>query len=784
MIPPSTIPWWDRIKNKLIISLSLVFGLALLVFSSICLFSLKKDTLHQISNENIQISNNIKEKIDLFLSSTMNDLLSLANQLGNQEDWEYQQEELFTRYLNKMPDVQHLTLFDDSGKECYTLSKKALDEYQAWLSKLRPNQESVSFRKELLISSVYPSDRIVSMIDISVPIQSLSAKEDINGVIKAGVSLQGLWESLSLPKSEEETAVYLIDRNGKLISHSDLGLINANIDFSHIKKVKQFVFRNQEHLLKSPLIYFNHKNAQVIGVLIPIEKTDWGIVVEKNLDSALLPYYRLRKLVIIIVCALALLVILLTMFIITRFTRSIEHLTQQAKALGQDESSPKIEIDTKDESAHLAEIINHVQKQLNDKNEHLKRRYKELEAINGEFQKSYDELEQVNEQLEESRHELDKKKEFEKQLIETANVLIMVLNEKGEILLFNRKCEEITGYKKSEVIGKNWHRLMTPQDLREECIERFKKTVKEKIPASFDCTLVTKKGTFGLISWHVTFMADEEQNIHSINIGEDITEKKNLQKELELKNKALEGKNEELQNFVSIVSHDLKSPLYILQDFTSILLNDHKSEFGEDVLYYLERIKKNAENMEKLIIDILEFSKIGTIEDEYQQYPIIQILQRSIEDFRPKIQKQNVEVVLAKEFPTVICDPNRLLQVFTNLISNAIKYLDPTRDGVIEIGWLLKNSEYEFFVKDNGIGIDKEYHEKIFQIFQRLKETKEIEGTGVGLAIVKKIIESHGGKIWVNSEKGKGSSFVFTLPALRSLHKSSKTSPTLSSFFA
>ncbi|UCG69066.1 MAG: GHKL domain-containing protein, partial [Thermoplasmata archaeon] len=118
-----------------------------------------------------------------------------------------------------------------------------------------------------------------------------------------------------------------------------------------------------------------------------------------------------------------------------------------------------------------------------------------------------------------------------------------------------------------------------------------------------------------------------------------------------------------------------------------------------------------------------------------------------------------------KNLPTVFCDPNRILQVFVNLLSNSIKFMSPGREGLIKIGYIDRETEYEFFVKDNGIGIEKEYHDKIFKIFQRLKESKDIEGNGVGLAIVKKIVESHGGGIWVNSQKGKGSTFYFTLPA-------------------
>lgn len=264
--------------------------------------------------------------------------------------------------------------------------------------------------------------------------------------------------------------------------------------------------------------------------------------------------------------------------------------------------------------------------------------------------------------------------------------------------------------------------------------------------------------------------------IDTINRRENIAEKKNLQQELEWRNRVLEEKNEELQYVVSMVSHDLKSPLYILQDFTSILLHDHRKEFGEDVIYYLERIKKNAENMERLILDILDLSKLETMEGDYQDYPIIQIIQRAVDELKPNIEGKNIRLVIGDQFPTLFHDPNRILQVFLNLISNSIKYMEPGRDAYIEIGCRGREDEFEFFVKDNGIGIEKEYHEEIFKIFQRLKELKNVEGSGVGLTIVKKIVENHGGRVWVNSEKGKGSTFYFTLLKSRFTDRAHKLS--------
>jgi PAS domain S-box-containing protein len=764
----SAIPWWDRIKNKLILSLSAVLILSFILFGLICTFSCKTNVIQQTGDKNAQLSSSIKEEAERFLSAIMDNLSSLANNLGEGEKWGPAQQEMLDRYLKKMPDVDRLTLYDSSGKECFTLFKQAADltsDREADSAGVHPDQEDkVSFQENLFVSPVYPSYHAVPMVDVSIPIRNF-ADNKVNGIIKAGVSLSRLWAKISAIRLGPETTIYLIDKNGKLIAHSDIGLVSGAIDFSHIEKVRQFIFGASENDLKAPSIYLGNKNTQIVGVATSMDKIKWGIVVEESLDSALSAYYHVKRIVFFSLAVLVFLASIALGLFVTRFTRSIDTLTRQAETMNGEGRPPAIEVDSKDEIAHLAGILNRMQKQIWEKNEKLKRRYKELEAIHDEFRESYDELVQVSEKLEASQSELYAQKEFEKQLIEIANVLIVLLNPDGGIILLNKKCEEITGYDKNAILGRNWLQLMIPSEVNDEHISYFYASLQNKCQSSYECPIVTHDGAVRTISWHSAPMFDKANNLLGIlNVGEDFTEGKKLQQELEAKNKALEAKNEELQNFVSIVSHDLQNPLYIIKDFLDILLNEHNMEFGEDVTYYLGRIRKIADDMEKLVIDILEFSRIGTTRADYQDYPITQLVQQAVDDLKPKINEKNIRVVIGSEFPTLSCDSKRILQVFMNLVSNAVKFMDAEKEGLIEIGCRAREVEYEFFVKDNGIGIEKEYHEKVFQMFQRLKELKHVEGTGVGLAIVKKIIESHGGKVWVDSEKSKGAIFYFTLP--------------------
>ncbi|NOY76428.1 MAG: GAF domain-containing protein [Calditrichaeota bacterium] len=222
--------------------------------------------------------------------------------------------------------------------------------------------------------------------------------------------------------------------------------------------------------------------------------------------------------------------------------------------------------------------------------------------------------------------------------------------------------------------------------------------------------------------------------------------------------------NEELEDFVFTVSHDLKAPIVSISGFTTILMTEYGDRIDEEGHHYLERIQGNVKQMENLIRDLLELSRIGRVVNPFERVAIADIVKTAIDDLLLQIKQKNVNVIVQEKMPEVVCDKARILQVFTNLISNAVKYIGNTPEPKIEIGFKELDESYQFYVKDNGIGIDPKYHKKIFELFHMLKELKSVEGTGVGLTIVRRIVENHRGRVWVESEKGKGSTFYFTLP--------------------
>ncbi len=223
--------------------------------------------------------------------------------------------------------------------------------------------------------------------------------------------------------------------------------------------------------------------------------------------------------------------------------------------------------------------------------------------------------------------------------------------------------------------------------------------------------------------------------------------------------------NDELEKFVYTVSHDLKSPIVSIQGFTSILLDTHADDLKSEARHYLNRIQQNAMQMEQLIRDLLELSRVGRMNTPPEEVDSRLLIERALVEYSYQLEKGKIKVHLEENLPMILCNPALIKQVFSNLIGNAIKFMSPDNPAPeIIIGGTRKNDYALFKVQDNGVGIAWENREKIFNLFERETTIKNAEGTGLGLAIVKRIIENHKGKIWLESREGKGATFYFTLP--------------------
>lgn len=236
----------------------------------------------------------------------------------------------------------------------------------------------------------------------------------------------------------------------------------------------------------------------------------------------------------------------------------------------------------------------------------------------------------------------------------------------------------------------------------------------------------------------------------------DITDRKYMENNINQLLSNLQIKNSELEKFTYTVSHDLKAPLITIKGFAGMLAVDTKNGDVQRVAEDLERINIAAEKMKNLLDDLLSLSRIGRMKNESTEINMEELINEVVENSRIQINERNVKVSVAPNLPVIYGDKVRIGEVYQNLLENAIKYSAGQNEPQITIGYLTKADELIIFVKDNGIGIEPAYLSRVFELFEKIDPASE--GTGVGLAIVKKIVESHGGRVWIESEGlGKGS---------------------------
>ncbi len=229
----------------------------------------------------------------------------------------------------------------------------------------------------------------------------------------------------------------------------------------------------------------------------------------------------------------------------------------------------------------------------------------------------------------------------------------------------------------------------------------------------------------------------------------------------------LQKSNKELDQFAYIVSHDLKAPLRAIASLADWIKEDSADELTSESKKNLELLRGRVTRMENLIHGILAYSKAGKIQTEKTIVNISELINDILDSLNPP---SSIKINLPDNLPFIETEATKLQQVFGNLISNSIKYMDKP-EGIINIGWIRLEDKYQFFVEDNGSGIEAKYYDKVFMIFQTLSARDHIESTGIGLSIVKKIIEEQEGNIWIESNLGYGSKFLFTWPVNISITK-------------
>jgi PAS domain S-box-containing protein len=347
-------------------------------------------------------------------------------------------------------------------------------------------------------------------------------------------------------------------------------------------------------------------------------------------------------------------------------------------------------------------------------------------------------------------------------LVESTNDFIWEVDTFASYTYCSPQSESLWGYKPEEMIGKVIFDFLPPES-REAGIKAFMTLKENPGPFRGETTSFNSKGQkVSLESSGVPF-CDKNGELQGFRgITRDITERKNAELALKKYTADLEAANKELESFSYSVSHDLRAPLRALIGFSQILIDDYKQTIDEEGQDYLNRIWKASQTMSQLIDDMLRLSGIIRAEMQIEQVDISEMVNRITADMAQSQPDRKVEFLIASGI-SAAGDPALLQICLRNLLENAWKFTSKNSEAVIEFGVGSTDEGVVYFIKDNGIGFDMKYSDKLFQPFQRLHLSYEYQGTGIGLAIVQRIIRRHGGRIWTESAIGKGTTFFFTI---------------------
>ncbi len=335
----------------------------------------------------------------------------------------------------------------------------------------------------------------------------------------------------------------------------------------------------------------------------------------------------------------------------------------------------------------------------------------------------------------------------------------LTLHPDATILYSNIRFSNMLNVPLDELMGSSFHHLI-PLKCKKE-FERLLKISKEK-NIKRELEILNINGQTVPVMLSLARLKQEDSFVLNIIIT-DLTILKAKEKELKSKNAQLKAMNDELTSFAYTASHDLQEPLRTVTNYIGLFQKKYKETIDQKADEYLQVITGATSRMQTLISDLLEYSRIGRHETEMVEIDCNKLLQIVLADMSVTIKESNA-VIAADKLPVITGYPTEIKSLFQNLISNAVKFRKKDVAPLINITAEDKGNEWLFAIKDNGIGIDKMYFDKIFIIFQRLHTRTEYSGTGIGLAHCKKIVELHKGKIWVESEPEKGSTFYFTIP--------------------
>jgi PAS domain S-box-containing protein len=487
------------------------------------------------------------------------------------------------------------------------------------------------------------------------------------------------------------------------------------------------------------------------GLKFALEKavpgTPWLLLVEFPADTVLAPVTKFVEhaasfaVVLLVVGAIGLSTVSRNM------TRPLNDLRRSAIAITEGDYSHRLDLGRKDELGQLARAFDTMATRVAEAQTKLKR---QLATMEGQYHVLVDGIK---------------------------DYAIVMLDPSGNVVSWNKGAERINGYRSDEIVGQHFSRFYLEADIAARIPWTQLEIARTDGRSEGEGWRIRKDGTLLWVSAVIAALRDESGDLIGFaKVSSDISDKKRLAEnqaahtaalerantDLDRHRHRLKAANSELEAFTYSVSHDLRAPIRQIEGFSKILGEHLGENLNSQAQSYLHRIQEGSHEMRRLVDDLLQLAKLGRQETKPEQIALGLVANEVVGNLRRDVGDRDIEWRVA-QLPTILCDRGLMKIVFTNLLSNAVKYTRRRQKALIEIGQTVKDGSPVVFVRDNGVGFDMNYADKLFGVFQRLHRAEDFEGTGVGLATVQRIIRKHHGKIWADATLDHGATFFFTL---------------------
>ncbi|MBI4592843.1 MAG: HAMP domain-containing protein [Candidatus Rokubacteria bacterium] len=752
------------IRARLFTVLVLALGVVVAIVALVWRLAIEPELRAGIVRNQLEVARRAADQIAEFAEHRVSELVATA-EIGRLWEGEpSRRKEALYRLLKLDPTIQEVSLIDWTGQEVLRVSRTRvytggdLTAYEAEPRFLKP------MSGETYVGRVYHARTAEPMMTLAAPIRFTAG--DIRGVLAAEVSLKTLWESISNIKIGQRGYGFVVDDRGVLIAHPDASKVLMGLSLAGYAEVGRFLADPGRVSVVGATVVTDHQEP-VLSTILDVSPVRWGVVVEEPLADALAGVRRVERLALVVMVLAMAGAFGASYWFSERVARPVRDLQAGAARLAEGRLDHRLAVATGDEVGVLARQFNRMADRVQASHEDLERRI---------FEKTRDltALYAVTTPISRAGHLKGVLSDALDRILEIsgADGASVQLMGEGGLSLSRLSCA--TQVEGCELCGP-WTELgdvptdqMTiVEDIEDDTRFYTSALLRDGFRSAACLPLATSAGAFGFI-----LLASREPGRLSPRQADLLTaiahqiaaavENARLYEEIRRALAELQARNAELDSFAYSVSHDLKAPLVTIQGMAGMLVEDCAAGLGERGQHYLHRLQANVAQMERLIADILAVSRVGREARPQQAVPVAEVVDEAAERLSELVQAHGVKIVVG-DAPVLWGARTEIEQVVGNLVSNALKYLGEQPSPSVEVGGVDRGEFVECWVRDNGIGIAPEYHEQIFQMFQRLNEVPA-EGTGVGLALVKRIVERAGGHIWVESAPGQGAMFRFTWP--------------------